>query len=47
MKIPNTEIASITFGWMKNYFSLVGDCQPNKDNEINLEPCTIKSIYDE
>jgi hypothetical protein len=47
MRIPNTEVALATYGWMQNYFKLVGDFQPNRDNEIHLEPCTVKSIYDE
>jgi hypothetical protein len=25
----------------------VGDQQPNRNDEIHLEPCTIKSIYEE
>jgi hypothetical protein len=32
---------------MDDYFKLVGDAIPNKENEIHLEPVEIKEIYQE
>jgi hypothetical protein len=45
LKLPNKQLALITYGWMEYYFNLVGDCQPNRNAEIHLEPTTIGSIY--
>lgn len=47
LRIPNSTASLNCYGWMKFYFDLVGDCIPNSDGEIHLEPCTIGSIYDE
>jgi hypothetical protein len=34
-----------TFGWMKQFFALVGDMIPNSFGEIHLEPTDIIDIY--
>jgi len=44
-KIPNNELNLNAYGWMYHYFNLVGDIQPNKKNEIHLEPCTVTSVF--
>jgi len=44
-KIPNNEVNLNAYGWMFHYFNLVGDIQPNKQDEIHLEPCTVTSVY--
>lgn len=33
--------------WFKRYFALVGDQMPNTENEIHLEACDYKDLYDE
>jgi len=33
--------------WMKAHFELCGDCQPNRNNEIHLEPITKSTIHSE
>jgi hypothetical protein len=47
LKMPNTKLNLDLYGWMHAYFNLVGDQQPNRNDELHLEPCTIKSIYEE
>jgi len=47
MQIPNTQVALDTYGWMDNYFQLVGDIMPNSNGDIHLEPITIKEVHDE
>lgn len=44
--LPNTEESLQCYTWMKNHFSLIGDIEPNSQ-EIHLEPCFIKDIYEE
>ena len=39
---PDTLAAA---AWMKHYFSLCGDCQPNRDLEIHIEPVNKIEIY--
>lgn len=46
MVIPNTPSVLTCWAWMKYYFELVGDFEPNTVNEIHLEPTTIKSIWE-
>jgi hypothetical protein len=45
--IPNTVVAFDCYVWMLNYFTLMGDCQPNRDNEVHLEPIEKKEIFKE
>lgn len=33
------------WAWMKYFFELVGDFQPNSNNEIHLEPCFVSDIW--
>lgn len=33
--------------WFKRYFDLVGDYMPNTDNEIHLEACDYRDLYEE
>jgi len=47
LKIPNNRQNLDTYGFMHQYFSLMGDKQPNRNDEIHLEPCTVTSIYEE
>jgi len=47
LKIPNNRQNLDTYGFMHQYFSLTGDKQPNRNDEIHLEPCTVTSIYEE
>jgi hypothetical protein len=45
--IPNSPVSLSCYAWMDDYFKLVGDAIPNKENEIHLEPVEIKEIYQE
>lgn len=45
MYIPNSDRSLECWAWMDYYFNLVGDHEPNSNNEIHLEPCTIKDIW--
>jgi hypothetical protein len=45
MQLPNTEESLTCYAWMRFYFDMVGDCEPNSDGEIHLEPCSIIDIY--
>jgi hypothetical protein len=42
MHLDDTDKAELTYCWMRNYFSLVGDPQPNKRGEIHIEEGLIK-----
>lgn len=44
-RIPNSPEALECWAWMKKYFDLVGDFQPNSDGEIHLDACTIKDVW--
>lgn len=44
-RISNSPEAHECWAWMKYYFDLVGDFQPNTDGEIHLEPCTVKDVW--
>lgn len=33
--------------WMQFNFAMSGDCQPNREGEIHLEPCVKNAIYNE
>lgn len=46
MVIPNSSVVLTCWAWMKYYFELVGDFEPNTVNEIHLEPTTIESIWE-
>jgi hypothetical protein len=35
------------YGWMRFYFDLIGDMEPNTDGEIHIEPCLCSDIYEE
>jgi len=45
MQLPNTAVSIACYAWMRYYFNLIGDSEPNRDGEIHLEPCTVKEIY--
>jgi hypothetical protein len=45
MEIPNTRHSLHCFGWMDRYFHNVGDCPPNSDGELHLEPITQEEIH--
>lgn len=47
MTVGDTLSQLICSSWMKNYFSLVGDSPPNKENELHLEPQTKRGIHEE
>jgi hypothetical protein len=47
MSIPNSEMSVNCYTWFKLYFKLIGDCEPNTDGEIHLEPCSVTDIYAE
>lgn len=42
--IPNTAESMQCWSWMKYYFNLVGDFEPNTDGEIHLDCCDITDI---
>jgi hypothetical protein len=43
--INNSTEALECWAWMKYYFELVGDFQPNSNGEIHLEPCFVSTIW--
>jgi len=45
IQLSNTPESIACYGWLKFYFEMVGDCEPNTDGEIHLEPCHVKDIY--
>jgi len=45
VNIPNTDLSLKCYCWLRSYFNMIGDCEPNTDGEIHLEPCSIKDIY--
>lgn len=45
LKMTNTSSSLECWAWMKYYFELVGDFEPNTDGEIHIEPCSIADIY--
>lgn len=45
--IPNTSVNIAAYGWMKEYFEMIGDSQPNLPGVIHLGPCTIVSVYEQ
>jgi len=47
MQLPNTADSVACYAWMRYYFSLIGDCEPNTDGEVHLEPCNVQDIYEE
>jgi hypothetical protein len=47
MKLPNTIKAIFAYGWLDYYFSLVGDNEPNTNNEVHIEYCTLSDVYKE
>jgi hypothetical protein len=46
-KLPNSPAVLQAYGWMADYFELVGDYAPNCDEEIHLEPIKIVEVYGE
>ncbi len=46
LKVPNTFASLTAFSWMCKYFESCGEPQPN-GNEIHLDPCTVKHMYEE
>ena len=47
LRIPNSPASFTCYSWMTNYFDLVGDKMPNKNNEIHLEPINIEEVWEE
>ena len=47
LHIPNSPASFSCFAWMDSYFKTVGDCIPNSDGELHLEPITIKEVWTE
>ena len=47
MHIPNSPACMTCYAWMHNYFELVGDCIPNSDGEVHLEPLNIWEVWEE
>ena len=45
MVIANSPTVLQCWAWMDYYFKLVGDCEPNSNGEIHLEPCQILEIW--
>jgi hypothetical protein len=45
LHLPNNVVSLATYGWMSAYFKLVGDSQPNRDDEIHLEPVKVNVVY--
>jgi hypothetical protein len=46
LKVPNTFASLTAFAWMGSYFDACGEPQPN-GNDIHLDPCTVKHIFEE
>lgn len=46
LKIGNSVEAGNCWAWMKYYFELVGDFEPNTNGEIHLEPGTVADIWE-
>ena len=44
-KLPNSPTVLSAYGWMAEYFNLIGDMAPNCDGEIHLEPIKIVDVY--
>jgi hypothetical protein len=48
MNIPNTHQSLVCFGWMYQYFELMGDRPPDcEDGELHLEPITTEEVWTE
>ncbi len=47
MIIPNSTASLTCYGWLHEFFKLVGDFQPNKNDEIHLEPVELQEIHQE
>jgi hypothetical protein len=47
INLPNSSLSLACYGWCRFYFSLVGDCEPNTNGELHLEPCKVVDIYKE
>jgi hypothetical protein len=45
--LPNSLPSMIAVGWMKYFFSLVGDSPPCGSEEIHLDPILKKSVHEE
>ena len=46
-KMVDKPIIFSCVAWMREHFNLCGDCQPNRNNEIHLEPIDKLTIYKE
>ena len=46
-KLPNSPTVLTAYGWMGDFFNLVGDTAPNCNDEIHLEPTYIVEVYGE
>lgn len=46
LMIGNSVEAGNCWAWMKYYFELVGDFEPNTNGEIHLEPGTVADIWE-
>jgi hypothetical protein len=47
LKIPNSLSSLTTVAWMNYYFKLVAESPPNAEEELHLEPCKKKDIFEE
>jgi len=47
LQLPNTPDSLACFAWLEFHFDMVGDCIPNTDGEIHLEPTKVCDIFDE
>lgn len=46
MMMPNKSKYIFAYAWMKRFFELIGDSEPNAD-EIHVEPISIEEVYQE
>ena len=46
MNLPNSFNSINMYAWMKDYFYLVGDDEPDND-EIHLDPINIVDVYNQ
>ena len=44
LSVPSSPSSMSCYAWMHNYFELVGDCIPNADGEVHLEPLNIWEV---
>jgi hypothetical protein len=47
MQVHNSDKMLHLCSWFKEYFDVCGDCMPNRNGEIHLEPVVKIAVYDE